>query len=73
MITVSQRVILLIFLRPLSPSFWSFWKYGTAILNSWITIEAEMYGMIPSAKIDECENAPPENMSRRPKTPPDVC
>ena len=32
-----------------------------------------MYGIIPSAKIDALENAPPENMSSSDIKPPDVC
>nr|GFD48694.1 hypothetical protein [Tanacetum cinerariifolium] len=39
---VSTRVYWLIFFRPDSPSFWSFWKYGTAIVSSCNTMEAEM-------------------------------
>ncbi len=33
-------------------------------------IDAEMYGMIPSAKIVKRESAPPENMLNRPRIPP---
>ena len=33
--------------------------------QSWITIDAVMYGMMPRAKIEACENAPPENMSEK--------
>ena len=33
-------------------------------------IDAEMYGMIPSAKIVNLESAPPENMLNMPKIPP---
>ena len=29
------------------------------MLINWITMEAEMYGMIPNAKMEGCENAPP--------------
>ena len=36
-------------------------------------MEAVMYGMIPSAKIDALENAPPENMSSSDIRPPAVC
>jgi hypothetical protein len=32
-------------------------------------IEAEIYGMIPSAKIDPREKAPPTNALRRPRIP----
>ncbi len=34
-------------------------------------IDAEMYGMIPSAKIVNRESAPPENMLNMPRMPPD--
>jgi hypothetical protein len=33
-------------------------------------IDAEMYGMIPSAKIVNRDNAPPENMLNIPRMPP---
>jgi hypothetical protein len=33
-------------------------------------IEAEMYGMIPNAKIVNLDKAPPENMLNMPKMPP---
>jgi hypothetical protein len=33
-------------------------------------IDAEMYGMIPSAKIVKRESAPPENMLNMPRMPP---
>src|SRR5678810_541541 len=32
-------------------------------------IDAEMYGMIPNAKMDACENAPPANVSIKPRIP----
>ena len=67
--TVSQRVIWFIFLRPLSPSIWSLRKYGTKTPSSWMTMDAEMYGITPSAKIEALPKAPPENMSRRPTRP----
>jgi hypothetical protein len=35
-------------------------------------IEAEMYGMIPSAKIEKRESAPPENMLNMSRMPPRV-
>jgi hypothetical protein len=34
-------------------------------------IDAEMYGMMPRAKIDSCSSAPPENMLNRPRNVPD--
>ena len=33
-------------------------------------IDAEMYGMIPSAKIVKRDSAPPENMLNMPRMPP---
>ena len=36
-------------------------------------IDAEMYGMIPSAKIDHRRSAPPENMLNMLRIVPDCC
>jgi hypothetical protein len=36
-------------------------------------IEAEMYGMIPSAQIESCSSAPPENMLNIPRNDPEDC
>ena len=36
-------------------------------------MEAEMYGMMFSAKIAMRSTAPPENMLNRPSTPPACC
>jgi hypothetical protein len=33
-------------------------------------IDAEMYGMIPRAKIEKRDSAPPENTFSRPRIPP---
>ena len=35
-------------------------------------MDAEIYGMMPSAKIEALENAPPVNMLSRPSNPLDV-
>jgi hypothetical protein len=35
-------------------------------------IEAEMYGMIPRAKMEKRESAPPENMLNMSRIPPRV-
>ena len=35
-------------------------------------IDALMYGMMPSAKIDICSSAPPENMLNRPRNEPEA-
>ena len=37
---------------------------------SCMMMEAEMYGMMPRAKIEKRESAPPENILNRPKIPP---
>ena len=37
---------------------------------SWTMIEAVTYGMIPSAKSENCERAPPEKRLSRSKIPP---
>ena len=36
-------------------------------------IEAEMYGMMPSAKIVKRDSAPPENMLNMSRMPPRFC
>ena len=69
MTMVRTLVIWFIFLRPLSPSIWSLRKYGTNTPSNWMTMEAEMYGITPSAKIEAFPNAPPENMLSRPTRP----
>ncbi len=35
-------------------------------------MDALMYGMMPSAKIDICSSAPPENMLKRPRNVPEA-
>ncbi len=60
----------LILAIPASPSFWSCSSRGTTTVMSWRMIEAVTYGMIPSAKIANCESAPPENRLSRPRTVP---
>ena len=57
----------------ISPSLCNFWKEGTAIAINCITMEAEIYGIIPNAKIEALEKAPPENMSNNASNPPLVC
>jgi hypothetical protein len=59
-----------IFLRPISPSFESFSRYGQTTVKSCRMIDAEMYGMIPRAKTESLRSAPPEKMSRKPKSDP---
>ena len=59
-----------IFLRPDSPSFFSASSVGTTTVANCMMIEAEMYGMMPSAKIEKRDSAPPENTLNRPRMPP---
>jgi hypothetical protein len=40
-------------------------------VSSCITIDDVMYGMMPSAKIDSCSSAPPENMLNMPRNEPE--
>ena len=40
--------------------------------NNCITIEAEIYGIIPKAHMDAWENAPPENIFNKPNNPSEV-
>jgi hypothetical protein len=44
----------------------SFSRNGQTTVRSWRMIDAEMYGMIPSAKIVTFFMFPPENMSTSP-------
>ena len=39
-------------------------------VNSCMIIDAEIYGMIPNAKIEARERAPPENMLNMPRMVP---
>ena len=57
--TVPYRVYCVIFLRPSSPSFASFSKYGMTAWRSWRMIDALMYGMMPRAKIVDAVEVPP--------------
>ncbi|MOA28624.1 hypothetical protein D3C78_1495780 [compost metagenome] len=43
---------------------------GTTTDINCMMMDAEMYGMIPRAKIEKRESAPPENMLNRPRIPP---
>src|SRR5437763_12355835 len=39
-------------------------------------MDADIYGIMPNAKMEACKNAPPENVSIRPSMPflePDIC
>ena len=57
-------------LRPCSPSFLSCSSVGDTVVISWMMIEAEMYGMMFSAKIAMRWMPPPENMLNMPRMPP---
>ena len=62
-------------------------RYGTVVLSLFqalgisialesqpgLVIDAEMYGMIPSAKSEKRDSAPPENMLNMSRMPPRVC
>ena len=56
--------------RPASPSFFSASSEGTTTVHSCMMIDAEMYGMIPSARIENRDSAPPEKTLNRPRMPP---
>ena len=60
-------------LRPCSPSFLSCSSVGDTVVISWMMIEAEMYGMMLSAKIAMRWMPPPENMLNMPRMPPACC
>jgi hypothetical protein len=60
----------LMVLRPCSPSFLSCSSVGETVVISWMMIEAEMYGMMFSAKIAIRWMPPPENMLNMPRMPP---
>src|SRR3569832_1978390 len=60
--TVKYRVYCVILRRPDSPSFFSCSSLGQTTVNSWMMIEAEIYGMIPRANTATRDKAPPENM-----------
>ena len=57
-------------LRPDSPSFLSASSVGETVVINWMMIEAEMYGMMLSAKIAIRWMPPPENMLNMPRMPP---
>ena len=44
---------------------------GTTTVSSCITIDDVTYGMMPSAKIEICCSAPPENMLNMPRNEPE--
>ena len=71
--SVNHRVYCVILRRPDSPSFLIASSCGTTTVSSCMMIDAEMYGMIPSARTENRDSAPPENRLNRPNTPPDCC
>ncbi len=56
--------------RPDSPSFFSASSVGTTTVHNCMMMDAEMYGMMPSAKIEKRDSAPPENTLKSPRIPP---
>ncbi len=56
--------------RPDSPSFLSASSVGDTTVISCMMMEAEMYGMIPSASTLKRDSAPPENMLNMSRMPP---
>ncbi len=67
---VPYLVYWVILRRPSSPSLESFSRYGHTTVNSWRMIDAEMYGMIPSAKTVILPSAPPEKRLMNPSRVP---
>src|SRR5437879_2804262 len=67
---VPYRVYWVIFLRPASPSFASRSRLGMTTVRSARRIDAEMYGMMPSPKIESRLRLPPENRSTMPRSVP---
>ena len=62
-----------IFRRPDSPSFFHASSVGDTVVINWIMIDAEMYGMMLSAKIVMRPSAPPAKTLKMPRMPPDCC
>ena len=71
--TVPYRVYWVIFRRPCSPSFLSCSSFGCTTDRSCMMIAAEMYGMMPIAKIENRLSAPPENMLNMSRIVPRCC
>ena len=68
--TVPYRVYWVIFFRPASPSLASRSRVGITTVSSWRMIDAEMYGMMPSANTERRRRLPPENRSTIPSKVP---
>jgi hypothetical protein len=62
-----------IFLRPASPSLRNSFRLGTVCDISCMMMDAEMYGMMPSANRERRSNAPPENMLNMSSMVPRCC
>jgi hypothetical protein len=69
--TVPMRVYMVSLRRPDSPSLRSACQLGTTVANICTMIDAEMYGMTPSANTDMRASAPPENMLNIEHEPPE--
>ena len=65
---VPYRVYWVIFFRPASPSFESRSSAGITTTSSCRMIEAEIYGMMPSAKTESRRRFPPEKRSTIPSS-----
>jgi len=65
---VPYRVYWVIFFRPASPSLARRSRAGTTTVRSWRMIDAEMYGMMPRAKMVKLRRLPPEKRSTRPSS-----
>ena len=66
---VRYRVYCVSLAWPACPSLYSVSKCGMTTRSSCTMIVAVMYGMTPSAKIDSCSRAPPENRLTRESSP----
>ena len=65
------RVYCVILRWPTAPSCCNFSSFGMTTPRTCMMMLAVMYGMMPSAKMLNEPNAPPENMSRKPSAPCD--
>ncbi len=68
--TVTYRVMVVIFLRPSSPSRCISSSAGMAMVSSCMMMEEVMYGVMFSAKMDICSKEPPVKASKKLKASP---
>ena len=64
--TVRYRVKFVSFFRPSSPSLVHSSSEGNAMVNSWTIMEAVIYGVIESAKIENFSKPTPVKAFRKP-------